>query len=188
MRNKKLFKILIVLILVIIILNIKNFIKPFYPIKYYDYVMTYSKKYDIDPYIVWSVIKAESNFDERAQSHKNAMGLMQITIPTANWIAEKMRLVDFSEKKLFNPETNISMGCWYLNNLSSEFKGDMDLVLAAYNGGRGNVNKWLSSHKYSKNGKTLYYIPFKETDEYVKKVNVNYKIYLKLYGEKNIEK
>ena len=78
------------------------------------------------------------------------------------------------------------MGCWYLNNLSKEFNGDTELILAAYNGGRGNVNKWLSNGEYSKDGKALHKIPFKETEEYVRKVKFSYNIYKYLYNlEKN---
>ena len=72
------------------------------------------------------------------------------------------------------------MGCWYLNNLKQEF-GDMDLVLAAYNAGRGNVNNWLKDYQYSDDGIELKEIPFKETREYVVKVNLSYMIYKYLY-------
>ena len=76
------------------------------------------------------------------------------------------------------------MGCWYLSDLKKEFNGNMDLVLAAYNGGRGNVEKWLKDSNTSPDGQNLKNIPFKETDKYVKKVNTNYNIYKYLY--KNI--
>jgi soluble lytic murein transglycosylase len=88
---------------------------------------------------------------------------------------------------LNDPEFNIRIGCWYLNNLNTEFKYNTEVVLAAYNGGRGNVQKWLKSSEHSSDGKTLKYIPFKETDKYVKKVRVNYRIYKYLYGnDKNL--
>ena len=73
------------------------------------------------------------------------------------------------------------MGCWYLDNLRDEFN-NMDLVIAAYNAGRGNVNEWLKNIDYSSDGKTLNYIPFPETRAYVDKVNSYYNIYKFLYA------
>jgi peptidoglycan lytic transglycosylase len=141
----------------------------------------YSEKYNVDPLLIYSVIKAESNFDKDAISSMNARGLMQITPSTGEWIAYRTELSEFDTEKLHDPELNIFMGCWYINDLNKEFNSNLDLVLAAYNGGRGNVNKWLQDEKYSKDGKNLYYIPFSETDEYVDKVKVNYNMYKRLY-------
>ena len=109
---------------------------------------------------------------------------MQITGDTGAWIASKMHLKDYSESKLYEPEYNIKMGCWYLNNLRQEFGSDIDLILAAYNAGRGNVKSWLQSQNYSQDGKKLQYIPFKETDQYVKKIETNYNIYKFIYKDK----
>lgn len=127
-------------------------------------------------------MKAESGFNPDATSHKNAVGLMQITKETGTWIAEQMKMENFNVNDLYNENTNIEMGCWYLNNLSKEFDGDRDLIVSAYNAGRGNVNKWLKNNEYSDDGKKLTYIPFKETKNYVDKVNIYYKIYKRLYN------
>ncbi|MGG5462621.1 lytic transglycosylase domain-containing protein [Clostridium sp. B9] len=151
-----------------------------FPLKYMNYVERYSEQYDLDPYFVLSVMKAESNFNEDAKSNKDARGLMQITSSTGKWIAEKQGIEDFDPNLLNEPEVNIRFGCWYLNNLYGEFK-DWDLVIAAYNAGRGRVQEWLKSDDHSDDGKNLTYIPFKETDKYVKKVNVYYNIYKSLY-------
>ena len=107
---------------------------------------------------------------------------MQITKETGTWIAEQMKMENFNVNDLYNENTNIEMACWYLNNLSKEFDGDRDLIVAAYNAGRGNVNKWLKNNEYSGDGKKLTYIPFKETKHYVDKVNIYYKIYKRLYN------
>ena len=184
MKFKKIVKLLLVILLCIIVINIKSIFKTFYPIKYEDNIFKYSERYNVDPCLVVAVIKAESNFDGNAISHRGAYGLMQIMPDTAMWIAENMKLKDFNVEKLYDNEINIAMGCWYINNLNTEFNGDINLVLAAYNGGRGNVQKWLSDKQYSEDGKTLHNIPFGETDKYVKKVKTNYNIYLKLYADK----
>jgi len=184
MKFKKIVKLLLVILLCIIVLNIKSIFKTFYPIKYEDNIFKYSERYNVDPCLVVAVIKAESNFDGNAVSHRGAYGLMQIMPDTAIWIADNMKLSDYKVEKLYDNEINIAMGCWYINNLNTEFNGDINLVLAAYNGGRGNVQKWLNDKQYSEDGKTLHNIPFGETDKYVKKVKTNYNIYLKLYDDK----
>lgn len=183
MHRKLTGTIILLMIFVMIIINAKNILRHFYPIKYSNYIMEYSKEYKLDPFFVCAVIKTESNFNEKAKSSKNAYGLMQITGDTAKWTASKMEITDFSSDMLYDPQVNIKMGCWYLNNLSSEFKGNIKLILAAYNGGRGNVKKWLKSDEHSSDGKNLEYIPFKETDRYIKKVKVNYNIYNFLYKD-----
>ena len=135
MKFKKIIKILCLIFLFIILINIKSIFKSFYPIKYENHIVKYSQRYNVDPCLVVAVIKAESNFNEKAVSHRGAYGLMQIMPDTAIWIAENMKLKDYKVEKLYDNEINIAMGCWYINNLNTEFNGDIDLVLAAYNGG-----------------------------------------------------
>jgi len=171
----------IIFIVVLILVGIKPLGRCFYTLKYNGFIAKYSTEYSLDPYLVASLIKAESNFNSNAKSQKNAFGLMQITDETGRWAAKEMKIDNFNTELLYDPEFNIKMGCWYLKNLKTEFNGNMDVVLAAYNGGRGNVQKWLSSKDHSADGLNLYYIPFKETDKYVKKVNTNYKVYKFLY-------
>ncbi len=151
-----------------------------YPLEYRDIVEKYSEQYDLDPYLVLAVINVESRFRHDAVSPKNARGLMQITGKTGEWIAGKLQIADYSEEKLFDPQTNIMIGCWYLSTLYREF-GDLDLMLAAYNAGSGNVSQWLKNSKYSVNGKSLDKIPFRETEQYLVKVKKNLDIYKRLY-------
>lgn len=152
-----------------------------YPRKYSVYVEKYSKEYNLDENFVYSIIKAESKFNPKALSHKGAKGLMQIADITRDWAIVELDLDENID--IYDPETNIMIGCWYLNRLYKEF-GDTDLVIAAYNGGSGNVSKWLADEKYSEDGEKLHIIPFDETDKYVKKVNRNYEQYNKIYGKK----
>jgi soluble lytic murein transglycosylase len=183
MKFKKIIRIASLIFLVLVLINIKSIFKSFYPIKYENNIVKYAERYNIEPCLVAAVIRAESNFNENAVSNRGAYGLMQIMPDTALWIAQKMELKDFKVEKLYDTEINIAMGCWYIDNLNTEFNGNIDLVLAAYNGGRGNVQKWLKNREYSEDGKKLNNIPFEETDKYVKKVKTNYNIYLKLYGD-----
>lgn len=181
MKIKRIILLLIFIVVAAVLFNINSILKIFYPIKYSEQIIKYSEKYNIDPYYVAAIIKTESNYDVNAKSSKSAYGLMQITDSTASWAAEKMDIKNYKKEMLYDPDFNINMGCWYLNELKTEFGGNMNLVLAAYNGGRGNVEKWLNESEHSNDGKNLHYIPFQETDKYVKKVNTNYEIYKKLY-------
>lgn len=184
MKHKRLFYTFIIILLVVLIIEISNIVKILFPLNYSELIYKYSREYNLNPYLIAAVIKTESNYNPKAQSAKNAFGLMQITPATGEWAAKEMKLGNFNNEKLLDPEFNISMGCWYLDNLKKEFNGNMDLVLAAYNGGRGNVEKWLADSSHSKDGVNLHYIPFKETDKYIKRVKVNYNIYKFIYQNK----
>ena len=184
---RKIFCTLIVLIAVIMAIGVgcKYVIKEnFFPYKYKEYVDKYSSQYNLDPLFVLAVIKTESKFDDDAQSHKNAVGLMQITVETGAWAAKEMGFNTFSKDDLYNEEYNIRMGCWYLRRLNDIFDGDLDLTIAAYNAGPTNVNTWLENEKYSSDGKSIDYIPFGETKKYVDKVDTYYHVYQYLYNGK----
>lgn len=184
---RKIFCKLIVLIAVIIAIGVgsRYIIKEnFFPYKYQQYVDTYSTQYNLDPLFVLAVIKTESKFDDDAHSHKNAVGLMQITVETGAWAAKEMGDSTFSKEDLYNEEYNIRMGCWYLRRLNDTFNKDLDLTIAAYNAGPTNVQMWLDNEKYSSDGKSIDYIPFGETKKYVDKVNTYYHVYKYLYSGK----
>lgn len=153
-------------------------LKYFFPKKYSEYVGYYSNTYNLNENLVYSVIKAESKFKTDAVSRRGAKGLMQIGDSTRYWAVEEL---DLQNDDIFDPQNNIRIGCWYLNKLYKEF-GDIDLVIAAYNAGSGNVKKWLSDEEYSLDAKTLNNIPFKETSAYLKKVKSYYEMYNKLYN------
>ena len=137
-----------------------------YPVAYSEYIYKYADEYDLDPYLVMAVIKVESNFVPEAHSNY-AGGLMQLTEETAQWNADQMGITYYD---YMDPETNIKLGCHYLNHLIEHYD-NLDTALAAYNGGMGNVHEWLSDSRYSDDGKTLKDIPFPETKNYVIKVN-----------------
>ena len=184
---KKIFFKLIILVVIIaaITAGTRYVIKEsFFPYKYQEYVDAYSTEYNLDPLFVLAVIKTESKFDEDAKSHKNAVGLMQITVQTAEWAAKEMGYSTFSKEDLYDEEYNIRMGCWYLRRLNDIFNGDLDLTIAAYNAGPTNVQSWLQDEKYSSNGKSIDYIPFGETKKYVDKVDTYYHVYEYFYSEK----
>ena len=179
----KIFKRIILLTLVLVLLCFVGLqaVKALYPKKYLPEIVNACNKYNIDPYLCLAVIKAESNFVSDAQSGKDAIGLMQITEPTAVWIAEKLNYSDIDVERLKEPSVNIEMGVWYLSYLLKIYNNDVTLALCAYNAGHGNVDQWLQNEAYSSDGKTLTKIPFSETNNYVIQIEKNIKIYKKLY-------
>lgn len=170
----------IILCIVFFFVGLEFFKNISYPIRYNHLVLKYSSLYDLDPYLILSMIKNESKFHPKAQSYKGAKGLMQITDMTGEWAAKEIGIEGYSSEKLYEPEINIHIGCWYIKKLLFQF-GDVETSLAAYNAGSGNVSKWLANKEYCKDGKTLDDIPFTETKEYVKKVLQSKEIYMRLY-------
>ena len=151
-----------------------------YRLLYPDIVTEMAAEYGVDPYLAAAVIHCESSNNKDAVSPVGAVGLMQIMPDTGAWIAEKLEMDDFTEERLFEPEVNVRMGCWYIDYLTDRFHGNMTLVLAAYNAGPGNVQKWLEDERISENG-TLTEIPFPETERYIEKVQRAYEKSLTLY-------
>lgn len=177
----KFFKRLLIffLIILLIIAGVIGFFKVerlIYPEEYSTYVTKYSEKYDVDAQLVFAVIKCESSFDSNAVSNVGAIGLMQLTEDTFDWVQSKYKQSDYYDGEpqytsddLYSPEVNIKYGTYLLKLHLKEF-GDVKTALAAYHAGRGNANVWLSNSKYSKNGKTLDTTPYKETNAYMERV------------------
>jgi soluble lytic murein transglycosylase len=177
---------LLLILFVIFSVNIAGYtLRQIFPTKYSDYVEKYSEEYGLNKNLVYSIIKAESGFNPKAISPRNAKGLMQIMDTTGEWAAEKIKIEDFESSMLLKPETNIRIGCWYISKLINQYDQNIDLALSAYNAGSGNVAKWLKDADISSDGVTLDRIPFKETENYVKKIKRYNYIYKKLYGEQN---
>jgi len=176
--KKKIYKIICVLL---ILTGLSIYLYTRYPITYTKYIRESAEEFNIDPYLIASIINVESRYDKYATSIKDAKGLMQITPKTGQWGSEVLGMENYKEDDLYDPETNIKLGTWYISRLMEEFDGDISLALAAYNGGSGNVKKWLEDTRYSLDGENLHNIPFEETENYLERVNKNYKVYSKIY-------
>lgn len=159
-------------------------LKMVYPIKYQQYVDAYSKQFNVDRFLVYSVIKAESQFNPIAQSGKGAKGLMQITNSTGGWAFYTLDKQGFEPELLFDPETNVMVGTWYLSWLMNEFNDNLELVICAYNCGHGRVKQWLMDESVSESGKSLDRIPFSETRDFMNRVLKYYKVYNSIYAQK----
>lgn len=151
-----------------------------YPIKYQEYVEKYAGEYNLDIYLVYSIIKVESGFDPNAVSHADAKGLMQLMDKTAEYINQNEEFGYTIPDDLFDPQKNIKLGCCYFRTLMDTY-GDMELAITAYNGGTGNVDKWLEDETLADGNGGLSDIPYAETKKYVKKVLKTYEMYNKLY-------
>jgi soluble lytic murein transglycosylase len=170
-----------VLLIYGLMLNIPSFLKLLYPLEHKEAIIKYGQMHKIDPPLLAALIKTESNFKAYAESRKGAKGLMQITPSTGEWIAQTMGIKDFEESMLYDPEINIKLGSWYIEHLTDYYNDSFELVFAAYNGGRGNVDKWLKDKSLSSDGRTLDEIPFLETENFVKKLRKNYNVYRSIY-------
>ncbi len=131
-----------------------------YPLHYSEYIRVHAEAHHLDPALMAAVIYQESKFQPSVESSSGAIGLMQLTPDTARGIAIRTGGNAFRTSDLYNPEINIRYGAWYLDNLFSKYH-DERLVLAAYNAGQGNVDRWRA-HGES--------IQFPETRAYVSRV------------------
>ncbi|HZJ82831.1 MAG TPA: lytic transglycosylase domain-containing protein [Clostridia bacterium] len=152
-----------------------------YPLEYKEDIVRYSKEYDLDPHLIMGMVWVESKFNPEATSPKNAKGLMQIIPSTGQWIAEQLGQDDYEEGLLYDPETNIKFGTWYFAYLLRVFDGNIEVAIASYNGGMGNVMKWLKDPRYSDDGEHLKDIPFNETRNYLERVLETREWYKRLY-------
>ena len=155
--------------------------KSLYPQKYNDIVEKYAAANQIDPLLVYAVIRTESGFDPNATSGVDARGLMQITDETFQWIKSKIAKdedIEFSD--LYDAEINIRFGTYYFSRCLARYDNHVGTAAAAYHSGWGTVDKLLKDAKYSSDGKTLHTYPFEQMGRYVKKINrayINYQTY-----------
>ena len=152
-----------------------------HPKKYDDYVEVYAQRYDVPPHTVYAVMKSESDFDSAAVSSAGAVGLMQMTPATFDWLTHEILFEHLESGMLYDPETNIRYGVYYLSRLYDRY-GDWAVALAAYNAGPTNVDEWLGNPDYADGEGGLAYIPFAETRNYVEKVSKAAKVYDRIYG------
>ena len=172
----------VVIVLLIILLNFKNIQKLIYRQDYSEYVEKYAKEYNIDPLLIYAIIKAESNFNNDAVSSKGAAGLMQLMDETAEEVATNESIEYVSNDSLHDPETNIRIGVKYFADLIAIFQNEA-ISLAAYNAGMGTVQGWIDDGIINADGSDIENIPYKETSNYVRKILRDYQMYLKIYEQ-----
>ena len=139
----------------------------------------YSEENGLDKYLVYAVIKAESNFNPNVKSNADARGLMQLMEETA--VERSNENEDIEAYDLYDPETNIKLGTSYLSYLLELYDGNTVLAIIAYNAGLGNVKQWIKDGVIKPDGSDIENIPYKETENYVRKILRDYQMYLKIY-------
>ena len=148
-------------------------------INYQEEIYEYSEKYNVDPLLTASIIKVESDYNKDAKSNQGAQGLMQLLDETASHAAD-MTNKEFYPDKLSDVEYNLDLGIAYYDYLY-RYYNNRDLALAAYNGGVGNVDKWIDEGLIDPVDPNTQNIPFEETRQYVTKIDANYDVYKKFY-------
>ncbi len=188
--TKKIVTIFIIIFIILIIIFVlfklpkiyEEILKKIYPTGYSEYVEKYSEENNLDKYLVYAVIKAESNFNPEVKSSSGAIGLMQLMEETA---MERSNIIDEKSIEtfdLYDPETNIRLGTSYLAYLIELYDGNLILAVTAYNAGLGNVEEWIKQGIIREDGSDIENIPYTETNNYVRKILNNYRMYLKIYN------
>ncbi|MBE6679584.1 MAG: lytic transglycosylase domain-containing protein [Ruminococcaceae bacterium] len=149
-----------------------------HPRDFAEFVEKYSQKYKVPEKICYAVIKCESGFDSAAKSRSGAIGLMQIMPDTFTYLCS-LEGANYETGMLYDPETNIRFGTFYLSVLYERF-GIWETAFAAYNAGPSRVDGWIKDGKADDAGR-LTEIPIEETETYVTRVNRALKMYENLY-------
>ena len=148
-----------------------------FPEPWWSTIQAESAKNNLDPYLVASLIRQESEFDPKAISYANAWGLMQILPSEGKRLAREEGIAHFQTFQLLNPDLNIRLGTRYLRELLDKFGGVQEYALAAYNAGDNRVTDWKAAGPYSGMDEFVESIPFTQTREYVESIVRNEEIY-----------
>ena len=189
--NTSIKRILTVLIIVLLSLAVgfgidlawESIERRLYPRSYEEIIADASAEFDVPAELLYATVKVESDFDPEAVSKAGAVGLMQMVPDTFLWLTGDEHLGEhLPQSRLTDPEVSIRYGTYYLAYLYRYFDYNWHHAIAAYNGGMGNVAKWLENPEYIDDEGNLKHIPFSETRAYVKKVEKAQEMYLKFYN------
>lgn len=159
----------------------REFWRQAFPLPYRTSLEEYSKESDVDPFLLAGLIRQESEFDARVVSRAGARGLTQIKPSTGGDIAKHFK-VPFSAAKLFQPETNLRFGAYYLKLMTTTLNGNEFAALAAYNAGLSRAQQWLKWGDFREPAEFIETIPLTETRGYVQAVMRNAATYRAVYG------
>ncbi|MEG0125411.1 MAG: lytic transglycosylase domain-containing protein [Clostridia bacterium] len=157
-----------------------------HPFRYQELIEREAGKNNLNPAFVAAIVLNESSFKPDAESSVGARGLMQLMDKTAEWVHEKMGKTDaYSFDAMYDAETNVQYGCWYIAFLNERFRGDPVLVSAAFHAGQNQVQNWLNDSRYSADNLTLELQNMQDgpTKQYATRVVRDYAIYKRLYYE-----
>ncbi len=153
-----------------------------FPFPYRTLIVAAAERNGLDPRLVLAVVRAESRFRPDAVSDEGAVGLMQLTPPTAAWVAGQRRLgAAVTPADLRDPAYNLAAGAWYLAWLLRQFGGRLPVAVAAYNAGPTTVRAWLDAGRWNGRRGDADAIPYPETRGFVRRVLGGYAVYRALY-------
>jgi len=155
--------------------------KLLFPQPYWTDLAANAQKNGLDPYLVASLIRQESEFNAGAVSHANAWGLMQLLPSVGKSIAKKQGIKHFNTNELLNPAINLQLGTANLKLVLDRFGNQPEYALAAYNAGDVPVRQWMAGGDYKDVPEFVESIPYTETREYVQAILRNREIYRALY-------
>ncbi len=153
-----------------------------FPRPYWTDLKRFSVANGLDPYLVASLIRQESEFNPIAVSRANAVGLMQLLPRTGKLVAHQVALKRYNPSQLYTPTVNLQLGTKYFRGMVDQFGGSFEQALAAYNAGSDRVVEWMGQGKYRDAAEFVESIPFTETREYVQAIMRNASVYRQLYG------
>jgi len=153
-----------------------------FPKPFWSDLKKHSDANGLDPYLVASLIRQESEFNPNAVSRANAVGLMQLLPKTGKLVAKEVQLKRYNASQLYTPAVNLQLGTRYFRGMVDKFGGSFEYALAAYNAGSDRVDEWLAQGKYRDPQEFVESIPFTETREYVQAILRNASVYKQLYG------
>ncbi len=153
-----------------------------FPQPYWPLLQSDSQQQGLDPYLVASLIRQESEFNPAAISYANAWGLMQLLPRVGSELARKEHVRPYRTAFLLIPQVNLKLGTVYFRQLLDEFNGQPEYALAAYNAGDDRVKTWLANGPYGSLPEFVESIPFTQTREYVEAILRNREMYRRLYG------
>jgi soluble lytic murein transglycosylase len=153
-----------------------------FPKAYWTDLRKYSVLNGLDPYLVASLVRQESEFNALALSRANAVGLMQLLPNTGKTVAKQVKLKGYSAPQLYTPAVNLELGTRYFKEMVDKYNGQFEYALAAYNAGTDRVGDWLGQGHYRDPQEFVESIPFTETREYVQAILRNANVYRQLYG------
>jgi soluble lytic murein transglycosylase len=158
--------------------------KMMFPQPYWSDLVADSERNGLDPYLVASLIRQESEFNAGAISPAHAIGLMQLEPSTGKLNAKKEGIKGFNAGMLLNPAVNLELGTRNLRAVLDRFGGQPEYALAAYNAGDVPVRQWMASGEFKDMPEFVESIPYTETREYVQAILRNRELYRMLYGGK----
>jgi soluble lytic murein transglycosylase len=154
-----------------------------FPMPYRELVMGQVEKHELDPSVIYGLIRRESLFDPLAKSKVGALGLMQLMPYTARRVAKQLGLKRPAQGDILEVDNNIRLGTQYFKTVLDQFDDNVPLAAAAYNAGPKNVQKWLPQEQPLSADLWVETVPFKETRNYIQAVLAYATIFDKHLGQ-----